>query len=179
MLLALALLASAPTAAAASSAPAPVAPASVGFTARTDAPADADGAVPLDWAGPAARTPGADADVRSFDPTRGLFGEAAMCVVLPGQPPPPCATAPMQEIRVSDDALSGVAGDPDQTCQTVETVRMNAQGRPQRVFATVCGDEAEAWNYRQRSAPDSAANPTRPSVRAVGPSDVNAPARPN
>lgn len=155
--------------------PAQGAGATATFTPRAEAPANTDGAVPMDWAGPAARTPGADPSVQAFDPARGLFGETTMCVVAPGQPAPPCAAAATQEIRLSDDVFSSGAGNPDATCQTIEDVRLGSDGKPQRVFATVCGDEAESWNYRQRSTPGSARNPSRTTGRVLGPNDVSAP----
>jgi hypothetical protein len=137
-----------------------------------------DGAVPLDWAGPAARRPGADASVQQFDPDLSLFGTADMCVSIPGQPAPACAATPTGGLQITSDIFAG-SNNPDATCQSVETIRMGADGKPQRVFATVCGDEAEAWSYRQRSTPSSRANPTRTSGRVIGPNDIVAPRSPS
>ena len=142
------------------------------FTPRTDT-AETDGAVPLDWAGPAARRPGADVAVQEFDPDISLFGPAEMCVIIPGLPKPDCALPTREGLRVTTDIFAG-SNNPDATCQSVESTRMGADGKPQRVFATVCGDEAEAWSFRQRSTPASRANPTRPTSRAIGPNDINA-----
>ena len=190
--LALVALDPAPVAApAAGQAPAaPVASASDGNLAgagirRQLAEEGTDFAVPLDWAGPAARMPGADQSVQEFDPAASLFGEnSGMCVVQPGQPLPPCAQAvdaegrPNREVALSDDIFVGGISNPDATCQTIETIRRGANGQPERVFATVCGDEAEMWNYRQRTTPSSGQNPTRPTDRAIGPNDVTAPRNP-
>lgn len=130
-----------------------------------------DGAVPLDWAGPAARMPGPDDTVAGFDPAASLFGPADLCVVTPGQPAPPCAAKPAQITAVSDDIFTG-SNNPDATCQTQEDVRIGADGKPQRVFATVCGDEVESWDFRQRTTPSSKANPRKPTDRAIGPNDL-------
>jgi len=51
-------------------------------------------------------------------------------------------------------------------------VRIGADGKPQRVFATVCGDEADSWTYRQRAAAASKANPSRSTNRVIGPNDL-------
>lgn len=136
-----------------------------------DAIATPDGAVPLDWSGPAAKQPGADASVEAFDPTASLFGPSNLCVVTPGQPTPNCASAPEQSLKVTSDIFSGDVN-PDSTCQTQEDVRIGADGKPQRVFATVCGDEADSWNYRQRATAASKANPTRSTNRVIGPNDL-------
>jgi hypothetical protein len=142
-----------------------------------------DFAVPLDWAGPAARRPGADEQVREFDPAASLFGtNAGMCVVQRGQPLPDCARADApgtgREVTLGEDVFAGGISNPDATCQTIESVRRGADGRPERVFATVCGDEAEMWNYRQRTTPSSERVATRPTERDVGPNDVSAPRNP-
>lgn len=140
-----------------------------------------DFAVPLDWAGPAARLPGADRAVQDFDPSQSLFGDSAgLCVVQPGQPLPPCAVtggpgSQGREVALSDDIFAGGISNPESTCQTVETVRRGANGQPERVFATICGDDAEAWEYRQRRTPRSGDTPTRATDRRVGPNDVTAP----
>lgn len=169
MLLALVLLASNP-------APADTAQgATTTYTPRTDA-AVTDSAVPLDWAGPAARRPGADVAVQEFNPDTSIFGPADMCVTIPGQPAPACAAAPTDGLQVTGDIFAG-NNNPDSTCQSVESTRMGADGKPQRVFATVCGDEAESWSYRQRSTPASRSNPTRATNRNIGPNDVSATAR--
>jgi len=130
-----------------------------------------DGAVPLDWSGPAAKQPGADANVEAFDPTASLFGPSTLCVVTPGQPTPSCAATPDQGLKVTSDIFSGDVN-PDSTCQTQEDVRIGADGKPQRVFATVCGDEADSWTYRQRAAAASKANPSRSTNRVIGPNDL-------
>jgi hypothetical protein len=166
MLLALMLMASSPTT---------PSPDTVTFTPRAES-ATTDSAVPLDWSGPAARRPGADASVQEFDPGVSLFGPAAMCVSIPGQPAPECATKPNDGLQVTSDIFEG-SDNPDSTCQSVETTRVGADGKPVRMFATVCGDEAESWAYRQRSTPASRGNPTRPTNRNVGPNDINARAR--
>jgi hypothetical protein len=139
-----------------------------------------DFAVPLDWAGPAARLPGADRQVQEFDPSATFFGEnTGMCVVQRGQPLPPCAQggpdSAARELSLSDDVFAGGIDNPDATCQTVETVRRGSNGQPERVFATVCGDAAESWDYRQRRTPRSGENPTRPTDRRVGPNEITAP----
>jgi hypothetical protein len=146
------------------------------YTPRTDS-APTDSAVPLDWAGPAARRPGADPAVQQFDPNVSVFGAADMCVVVPGQPAPACATQTTDGLQITGDIFTG-SDNPDSTCQTIETVRMGADGRPSRMFATVCGDEAEAWSYRQRATPSSRANPSRATNRAIGPNEVTAPRSP-
>jgi hypothetical protein len=169
MLLALLLMATAPT-------PAPTNDtATTTFTPRSDA-SSTDSAVPLDWAGPAARRPGADPVVQAFNPEASLFGPADMCVSIPGQPAPACAASTSEGLQVTSDIFAE-SNNPDSTCQTVETTRAGADGKPQRVFATVCGDEAESWSYRQRSTPASRANPTRSTNRNIGPNDINAAAR--
>jgi hypothetical protein len=144
--------------------------ATTSYTPRSDSSAT-DSAVPLDWAGPAARRPGADPAVQQFDPDLSLFGPTDMCVVVRGQPAPACSARTNEGLQIAGDIFTG-SDNPDSTCQTVETTRMGADGKPSRVFATVCGDEAEAWSYRQRSTPASRANPTRPTGRAVGPNDI-------
>jgi hypothetical protein len=146
------------------------------YTPRTDTAAT-DSAVPLDWAGPAARRPGADPAVQQFDPNLSIFGQSDMCVVVPGQPAPACAARTNEGLQVAGDIFSG-SDNPDSTCQTVETTRIGADGKPNRVFATVCGDEAESWSYRQRSTPSSRANPTRTGGRVIGPNDISAPRSP-
>jgi hypothetical protein len=159
-------------------APAPAADSAVtSYTPRNDS-APTDSAVPLDWAGPAARRPGADASVQQFDPNLSVFGSADMCVVVPGQPAPACAQRTTEGLQIAGDIFTG-SDNPDSTCQTVETTRMGADGKPSRVFATVCGDEAESWSYRQRSTPSSRANPSRSTNRSVGPNDVSAPRSPS
>jgi hypothetical protein len=164
MLLALVLLAANP-------APADVSQgATTTYTPRSDSSA-ADSAVPLDWAGPAARRPGADPAVQQFDPDLSLFGPTDMCVVVRGQPAPACSARTNEGLQIAGDIFTG-SDNPDSTCQTVETTRAGADGKPSRVFATVCGDEAEAWSYRQRSTPASRANPTRTTGRVIGPNDV-------
>jgi hypothetical protein len=145
------------------------------YTPRSDAAAT-DSAVPLDWAGPAARRPGADVAVQEFNPDTSIFGPADMCVSIPGQPAPACAANTGDGLQVTSDIFAG-SNNPDSTCQTVETTRMGADGKPSRVFATVCGDEAESWSYRQRSTPASRANPSRATNRNIGPNDINAAAR--
>jgi hypothetical protein len=147
------------------------------YTPRTDN-ATTDSAVPLDWAGPAARRPGADLSVQQFDPNVSVFGTADMCVVVPGQPAPACAARTTDGLQIAGDIFAG-SENPDSTCQTIESTRIGADGKPSRVFATVCGDEAEAWSYRQRSSPSSRANPTRTGSRAIGPNDVSAPRSPS
>jgi hypothetical protein len=171
MLIALMLLAASPTPAAQSQT------AVTTFTPRAETEVG-DSAVPLDWAGPAARRPGADANVQSFDPAKSLFGEADMCVVLKGQPLPACATRPQGGLQVTGDVFT-TSINPDATCQTVEDVRLGADGKPQRVFATVCGDEAESWAFRQRSTPSSRGSSTRPGERTLGPNDTTAPRNPS
>lgn len=136
-----------------------------------DAIATPDGAVPLDWSGPAAKQPGADANVEAFDPTASLFGPSNLCVVTPGQPAPSCTVVPEDGIKVTSDIFSGDVN-PDSTCQTQEDVRIGPDGKPQRVFATVCGDEADSWNYRQRATPASRANPSKSTNRVIGPNDL-------
>lgn len=145
------------------------------FTPRGDAAAS-DSAVPLDWAGPAARRPGADVAVQEFNPDTSIFGPADMCVTVRGQPAPACAASSNEGLQVTSDIFAG-SNNPDSTCQSVETTRAGADGKPQRVFATVCGDEAESWSYRQRSTPSSRANPSRATNRNIGPNDINATAR--
>lgn len=134
-----------------------------------------DQAVPLDWAGPAARTPGADPSVQEFDPSAAILNEPDMCIVTRGQPIPPCAQGEAGGLTLNEDIFAGGISNPDSTCQTIETMRRGANGQPQRVFATVCGDEAESWNYRTRNTPSSAANPTRSTQRDVGPNDIVVP----
>jgi hypothetical protein len=151
--------------------------ATTSFTPRTDT-APTDSAVPLDWAGPAARRPGADAAVQQFDPDVSIFGKADMCVIVPGQPKPACAERTTEGLQITGDIFTS-SDNPDSTCQTVESTRIGPDGRPNRVFATVCGDEAESWAYRQRSTPSSRANPTRTGGRVIGPNDVTAPRSPN
>jgi hypothetical protein len=146
------------------------------YTPRTDS-AVTDSAVPLDWAGPAARRPGADPSVQQFDPTVSVFGSADMCVVVRGQPIPACATRPTEGLQVAGDIFAN-SDNPDSTCQTIESTRIGADGKPNRVFATVCGDEAEAWSYRNRATPSSRNNPTRTGNRAIGPNDTSAPRSP-
>ena len=145
------------------------------YSPRTEAAAS-DSAVPLDWAGPAARRPGADVAVQEFNPDTSIFGPADMCVTVRGQPAPACAAAPSEGLQVTSDVFAG-SNNPDATCQTIETTRAGADGKPQRVFATVCGDEAESWSYRQRATPASRANPSRATNRNIGPNDINAAAR--
>jgi hypothetical protein len=170
MLLALALLAANP-------APADRAqPATTTYTPRTDSSAT-DSAVPLDWAGPAARRPGADVSVQEFNPEVSLFGPADMCVVVRGQAAPACSATTRDGLQVTSDIFAGT-DNPDSTCQSIETTRVGADGKPMRMFATVCGDEAESWSYRQRSTPSSRANPTRSTNRAIGPNEVTAPRSP-
>lgn len=140
------------------------------YTPRADTTAT-DSAVPLDWAGPAARRPGADASVQQFNPEATLFDQTEMCVVVPGQPKPACAQAPTDGLQISGDIFSA-SSNPDSTCQTIESVRMGADGKPSRVFATVCGDEAEAWSFRQRATPGSRNNPSRTGSRTIGPNDI-------
>lgn len=147
------------------------------YTPRSDAAAT-DSAVPLDWAGPAARRPGADPAVQQFDPNVSIFGAAeSMCVVVPGQPAPACAARTNEGLQITGDIFTGT-DNPDSTCQTIESTRIGADGKPNRVFATVCGDEAEAWSYRNRSTPASRNNPTRTGNRSIGPNDVSAPRSP-
>jgi hypothetical protein len=133
------------------------------YTPRADAEVT-DSAVPLDWAGPGARRPGPDAAVQEFNPETSIFGPADMCVSIPGQPAPACAASTNEGLRVTSDIFAN-SNNPDSTCQTVETTRPGSDGKPSRVFATVCGDEAESWSYRQRSTTSSRANPTRTSER--------------
>ncbi len=169
MLLALALLFADPMAASPSQA------ATTTYAPRADT-APTDSAVPLDWAGPAARRPGADVAVQEFNPDTSIFGPADMCVVVRGQAAPACAANSGEGLQVTSDIFAG-SNNPDSTCQTVETTRAGADGKPQRVFATVCGDEAESWSYRQRATPASRANPTRATNRNIGPNDISAAAR--
>jgi hypothetical protein len=172
MLFSLLLLAADPTAAAANQGQ------TTTYTPRTDTAAT-DSAVPLDWAGPAARRPGADPAVQQFDPNVSVFGAAeTMCVVVPGQPAPACAAQTSDGLQITSDIFSG-SSNPDSTCQTIESTRIGADGKPNRVFATVCGDEAESWSYRNRSTPSSRNNPSRPTNRAVGPNEVSAPRSPS
>jgi hypothetical protein len=169
MLLALALLASNPAPVDANQG------ATTTYTPRSDAAAT-DSAVPLDWAGPAARRPGADVAVQEFNPDTSIFGPSDMCVSIPGQPAPACATTPTEGLQVAGDIFAG-SDNPDSTCQSVETTRVGADGKPMRMFATVCGDEAESWSYRQRATPASRANPSRATNRNIGPNDIAATAR--
>jgi hypothetical protein len=145
------------------------------YTPRSDSEVT-DSAVPLDWAGPAARRPGADVAVQEFNPDLSLFGPTDMCVSIPGQPAPACAAKTTDGLQVTGDIFAG-SNNPDSTCQTVETTRAGADGKPSRVFATVCGDEAESWSYRQRATPSSRNNPSRPTNRNIGPNDTNAATR--
>jgi hypothetical protein len=135
-----------------------------------------DQAVPLDWAGPAARTPGADQSVQEFDPSATVLNAPDMCIVTRGQPLPACAQSANGGLQLDEGLFAGGISNEDSTCQTVETIRRGSNNQPQRVFATVCGDEAEMWNYRTRTTPASGANPTRPTDRAIGPNDVTLPA---
>jgi hypothetical protein len=170
MLLALALLATSPSVADTPQ------PATTTYTPRTDTNTT-DSAVPLDWAGPAARRPGADTSVQEFNPEVSLFGPADMCVVVRGQAAPACAANASGGLQVTSDIFAG-NDNPDSTCQSVETTRMGADGKPMRMFATVCGDEAESWSYRQRSTPSSRSNPSRTTGRVIGPNDITAPRSP-
>jgi hypothetical protein len=115
--------------------------------------------------------PGPDDTVVAFDPAASLFGPADLCVVTPGQAAPSCATTSGQIQQVSEDVFSGSIN-PDATCQTQEDVRIGADGKPQRVFATVCGDEVDASDFRQRETPTSTANPRKPTDRKIGPNDL-------
>jgi hypothetical protein len=130
-----------------------------------------DQAVPLDWAGPAARVPGADQSVQEFDPAAAVLSDPDMCIVTRGQPIPACAQTDGGGLKLNEDIFAGGISNPDTTCQTVETTRRGSNGQPQRVFATVCGEEAESWSYRSRNTPRSTQNPTRPTQRTVGPND--------
>jgi hypothetical protein len=177
MLFALLLMAANPAPAPADTAPAASAgqSATTSYTPRADSE-PTDSAVPLDWAGPAARRPGADVAVQDFNPDTSIFGPADMCVSVPGQPAPACAAQTSDGLQVTADIFAG-NNNPDSTCQSVESTRIGSDGKPQRVFATVCGDEAESWSYRQRSTPASRANPTRATNRNIGPNETTAAAR--
>lgn len=137
-----------------------------------------DTALPSDWAGgPAAHLPGPDSNVQRFDPAATLYQAPEMCVVIRGQPIPACASPQTnnQTIALNDDIFSNPVSNPDATCQTIETVRRDAQGSPRRVFATYCGEELGRGDYREAETPTGSGAITRPTQRDVGPNEVLGP----
>lgn len=130
-----------------------------------------DDAVPADWAGPAARKPGADKNVQDFDPTKTLYTQPNLCVVTAGQPIPECAqtTQVGQEITINGDVFGQSVGGEAATCQMIETIRRDANGNAKKVYATYCGNELGATDYRERMSPTGSEMPTKPTDRSFGP----------
>ena len=112
-----------------------------------------------------------------FDPSAGLFDGQGLCVVVPGEDKPDCARGLQQEITLNEDVFTASIGNAVSTCQTIETIQRGRDGQPQRVFATVCGDDVNAWNFRTRETPSSESNPSRATERSVGPNEVLGPLR--
>ena len=134
-----------------------------------------DDAVPADWAGPAAARPGVDKKVQEFDPSKPLYVEPNLCVVIPGQPAPECATqfsGNQQSLVLNNDIFGQSVGGGDSTCQMVETIRRDANGNAKKVFATYCGDELGATDYRERVSPTGSEAPVKPTDRTFGPQSM-------
>lgn len=136
-----------------------------------------------DWMGESAREPTNPANltvphVKEIDPNAALLTSSTMCTVVANQPLPDCAKAPSDlnavQIVLNEDIFSNsVAGD-DATCQTIETVRTDSNGKPQRVFASYCGDDIRRNDYREVSLPTGSNSPKRPTDRNFGPTSISA-----
>lgn len=129
-----------------------------------------------DWMGEGARDLTNPADlsvpnIAQIDPNQAALTPSSMCVVESGKPLPECAQTPPQsantQLVLSDDIFSN-SNNPEATCETVETVRRDANGNPQRVFATFCGEDVSRNDYREVSSPTGSRSPTRPTERPVG-----------
>lgn len=108
-----------------------------------------------------------------FDPSAKLYQASDMCVVIAGQPLPECAKIASQTpIQLSDDIFANGVGGNESTCQTVETIRRDTNGNPQRVYATYCGEELGRSDYRTVQTPTLSNSATRPTQRAIGPNEV-------
>jgi hypothetical protein len=130
------------------------------------------GPVAADWAGPAIPPNVIELNGQEFNPEVGILGAANLCVIMPNQPIPECAKSTDQSLQITADVFDGPSN-PDATCQSIETTRTGKDGRPERVFATVCGEALESWSYRQRATPASRGAPSRATNRTFGPNDLN------
>jgi hypothetical protein len=125
-----------------------------------------------DWS--LAPQPMAQDKLSETDLKEGLYKQSTMCVVVANQPIPDCAK-PMQAmpIQLSDDMfVNGVAGPGETTCETIETVKRDINGNPQRVYATFCGQDPSRADYRTRETPLGDEIATRPTQRRIGPNEI-------
>ena len=149
-------------------------------------PAPIERSVPqsrADWMGESAREPTNPADltvphVEKVDTSAPLLTGSNMCIVVQGQPLPDCAKATNtnsgEQLVLSDDIFTNsVAGD-EATCQTIETVRTDANGKPQRVFASYCGEDIRRNDYREVNLPTGSSASKRPTDRNFGPTNISA-----
>jgi hypothetical protein len=134
--------------------------------------ASAEASVAADWAGPVTPLKPIELNGQEFNPELGLLGSPTLCVTMPDQPIPNCAENTSQSLRINSEVFDG-SNNPDATCQSVETIRTGKDGRPERVFATVCGEAWESWSYRQRATPASRNTPTRGTKGTSGPNVSN------
>lgn len=115
---------------------------------------------------------------KQMDPSAPLYTASNMCTIIQGEALPDCAKPAASEsanhIVLNDDIFSNsVAGD-EATCQTIETVRTDANGRPQRVFASYCGDDIRRNDCREVSLPTGSNPALRPTQRNFGPTNISA-----
>ena len=108
-----------------------------------------------------------------FDPTQPLYSQSSMCVIIKGQPEPDCAKTNSQQALVLNDDLFGInIGGDESTCQSVETVKKDANGNPKRVFTTFCGEDPARSDFKERLTPSGGDFATKPSNRKIGPNEV-------
>lgn len=116
-----------------------------------------DSAVPQDWAGPAAKRPGPDENVKNFDPNRALYTKPNLCVIVKGEPLPDCAKVQAgQAISVNDDILSTNVGGASSTCRSVPVSHKDSSGSYKQVYITTCGDDAPKSLSNSTSSPTGA-----------------------
>lgn len=143
------------------------------FFALATEPQDNVNRVSNDWS-VAAPVSTIEPKKNEFDPSAALYKPSTMCVIVKGQPEPECAKIAAQTpISLGDDVFANGVGGNDTTCETIESIKRDANGNPQRVFATYCGDDPARADYRSRQTPTSGDIATRPTQRPVGPNQVN------
>ncbi len=113
-----------------------------------------------------------------FDPNAAFLTSSSMCTIVSGQPLPDCAKAPSDgsssHIVLNEEIFTNSVAGEDATCQTIETVRTDANGKPQRIFASYCGDDIMRNDYREVTLPTGSNTPLRPTQRNFGPTNISA-----
>lgn len=111
--------------------------------------------------------------VGTYNPNEVLYEKSNLCVYTNENQTPACAAAKQETLVLSEDMFSenSIAGS-EATCQTVETIRRDANGSPKRVYANVCGEEPSRADFKDVDIPQGQRHATRPTQRAIGPNQI-------